>query len=752
MYQPLTLLDCLHTFCGSCLKEWFYFQAQTATSIHPYTCPSCRASVLKTQPDARVNTLLELFLQANPSRGKTEQERLEIRKAYKPGDNVLPRLRKRRETAGEAEERRVVDEVREMSLREVGVSNNSLDVPRERTRDRTRRRERSGETHRSRARGTHSSRSRSRDAPLRSPANSHRSRQPSPSSPSQLTSGPRLEHQSSLRSILSGPEFDSQEIREEIMRQIMEDGLLNGIDFDNLDAAQEEEIAERIAEAYRRRHDAQHEDRRTRSSSNVSGTPPREGLHTRRRHHAQSESVLPRSPPAVSSRPPVSRPHLLEASQSEDGQRTRSFTSASAPRPEGRRRRSSDTQRPAGRSATDLTNNPESSQTVGEHRRRLSQTDRRATDPDRVQSRAQAVPASAPLPPLENGSPALPISRIHNTITRHANHSSPTVSESRNLLASPPVTAVRPSSSDHPASRPSLFTEPSISCNRCGRSNIEYDVHYNCPRCENANYNLCLRCYREGKGCLHWFGFGETAQIKYDREAPPGGYPPNHEQPHILVGHRYLHPRQQPVRSASGENGRVLTDEDPTKRLQAGVFCDICHEFANSCYWKCEDCNEGAWGFCNTCVNQGRHCAHPLLPLTRTSPTQQNESSLLEVPNTVDRSATNRLTTPTSTPPSSPPLTPKSASITRGPGHITTIAGFLFRDLTFTTHCDICNYPIPPSSTRYHCPRCNEGDYDICASCYIQLVNNGTISPENGHKGSWAPDRSRGFRRMVVRA
>ena len=48
LYQPLALLDCLHSFCGSCLKEWFTWQSTNAShtrqATRPFTCPSCRDS------------------------------------------------------------------------------------------------------------------------------------------------------------------------------------------------------------------------------------------------------------------------------------------------------------------------------------------------------------------------------------------------------------------------------------------------------------------------------------------------------------------------------------------------------------------------------------------------------------------------------------------------------------------------------------------------------------------------------------
>jgi hypothetical protein len=133
LYQPLTLLDCLHTFCGACLKEWFSWQNSSATSPNPYTCPSCRASVRGTKPNATVTTLLDMYLQANPGKGKTEQEKEEMRNTYKPGDNVLPKVRPQPQDPDDEEDRRVMEEIRQISLAEVGVSgNNSLAEPRSR--------------------------------------------------------------------------------------------------------------------------------------------------------------------------------------------------------------------------------------------------------------------------------------------------------------------------------------------------------------------------------------------------------------------------------------------------------------------------------------------------------------------------------------------------------------------------------------------------------------------------------------------
>ncbi|EKG10854.1 hypothetical protein MPH_11856 [Macrophomina phaseolina MS6] len=726
-----------------------------------------------------------MFLQANPGRGKSDQEKEDMRKIYKPGDNVLPKLRRRRHNEESEEELRMLEEVRQISLQEVGVSSGSDTVSppsdarrRNRSRDREERRRRARDT--SASRNAQSSAARSRDTSPR----------------------PRrvVEHQSSLRSLLSVSDFDSQEMEEEIMRQIREDGLLDGIDLENIDASQEEEITERIAAAFRRRQRERERARlrarhdRSRSESNHSATRQQDGGDRPSRRprpraesatqeavqqaaQAQPQPQAPAQPQSNShSRPPVSRPHLFEAVNggSREGSRTRSSSQDSnrSARRHNPRGLSIDSTRPAARSATDLSNRPQTTQEgAAVERQRPSQTDRRVTDPERpvrasdvALSRQQATSSAEnsprralfttetfSSPPLNTPAAVTEahasLRQFPGLLSRHAvtSHPMPAPVRRHNSSDSGNMSA-KPSSSGNSGARPT-YTEPSVSCSRCGKQHIEYSLHYNCRKCDAGNFNLCLRCYRQGSGCRHWFGFGHAAWARYERRAPPGGYPPGHEHPHILTGHRYTRPKKDPVSSGSGD--AQLTEEDPSQRLQAGVFCDICLSFANGCYWKCDMCNEGAWGFCNDCVNQGRHCTHPLLPLQhRSSASTGNNSS---APPSPGLSSTGQ-----------PPITPKSASLIRGPG-THTIAGLLFRPLTFSTLCDICTYPIPPSHTRFHCQKCNAGNSDICTSCYHNLVTSCRISPENGHNG-WRrcprnhrmvvvgfEDRDAGQRRIVTR-
>ncbi len=690
-----------------------------------------------------------MYLQANPGRARTGEEKEEIKKTYTQGEDILVKVKRKRETNDEEEDRRIVEEVREMSLREVGVSGNGSH---ERdTRRRFRETTTAGWVDDVRQRRRHES-EHGTGAEAAGPS---ASRDPA-------VQARRIEHQSSLRSLMSSSDVDSSEMQEEILRQIRDEGILDGIDLDNLDVSQEDELSERIAEAYRRRHRLrarQQEDTPDRPQtpdSREQGSDAPEQRH----HRRPGRSPNPPESSAHSSHPPLSRPHLLEAYPTGQGHRRRTSSEhrrqTSPTPPSNSSRISSDTQRQAARSATDLSN---TARTVSNHRERpldVSGHSRRTSDTDRLRFRGEV----RDLTPRTSHDSRSPRTRPRAISSTQANVASvPSPQPSPNIAARPDLTAGhqasrndRPRTASRTLSQPSTsapaqlpsYPEPSVSCDKCGKRNLEYELHENCPECNHGKYHLCLRCYRLGRGCLHWFGFGHLAMQRYRQQEPVSGYPPNHPLPHRLIGHRYLPPPPE-TRHIAVSGSSVSTSSDPESRLQAGPFCSNCSTFAPDCYWKCDDCNAGEWGYCNTCVNQGTCCTHALLPVRypdsinpqSTSPSNQAQHSSI---------------TPLLQP-------PKSASDNQLVDQLT---GQRYIPLTFSTKCDICTYPIPPSNTRLHCPKCNEGDYDICSPCYNKLVNAGKISTENGAKG-WRrcpsghrmiivgfQDSSQGQRRIVV--
>lgn len=804
LYQPLTLLDCLHTFCGACLKEWFAFQASAATSIHPYTCPSCRASVRTTQPNATVTTLLDIFLKANPGRGKSEEEKKADKDKYRPGDNVMPKLRRRGEPEDE-NERRMLEEVQQLSLREVGIpsgSTNTLELPRER-----RRHERSREGSRESRRSRDERRSTSRNT-----------------SPTRAVLPPRaIEHQSSLRSLLSASDLGADDVDEDLVRHVLEELLAEGVDLNDIGTAQEEEITERIAEAVRRRqaerHSERQRERRERrdrlareglvSSSATSlpqplrSAPVRDEDSSRRRAHGRSESRTSTPQNGTRHAPPISRPGLINAAN-EGGRQHRRSSSQGSSRSARRADRPPALSVSSARQSSNEQDRPSTSGTVSAPIRRQSDNQQSSMVEARRQFRSSiydSMSAASPVSPLTMGFNIPPSDSPTSTLATVA---SPLDSSSSSIPSETPLRApslrritdpaggrpprasltstpplVSPPSflrsttdpdvnalhsrraSASAASTPVLYAEPHVMCKSCGKDHIEYELHYNCQRCDNGKYSICLRCFRLGKGCRHWFGFGWAAWLRYERQTPENGYPANTDHPHVLTGHRYRRPLA-PLTESMTPPHVLMSEHNPKQRLESGVFCDICKAFANACYWKCDYCNEGEWGYCNDCVNQGRHCTHQLLPVAHKSSEDTPDSPGLSAPSTP------RQYTDTLAPPNhdyeatTPPLTPKTASLMRGP-ILFTIANLNFRPLTFTTLCNVCRYPIPPSNTRYHCLKCNAGDYDVCMSCYHKLVVSNRISKENGVNG-WRKcfrghrmvvvgfeDRDGGQLRMVVR-
>lgn len=653
LYYPLTLLDCLHTFCGSCLKEWFTSQKlaverkirqEGRAPPVVYTCPSCRANVRDTRPNASVTTLLEMYLAANPGKDKTEQEKAELDAIYKRGDSVMPEPPQipATDTSDEEVDQRMLQEVRQLTIDQMSSSRQ----------DQRRARHEAGRRVRHDDRRSGQGR-RSRRNTGESPANTEAMDGYRPPQTA-------LERESSIRSLFSSSSFDSAEMEAEIMQQVVQGGLLDGIDLRNLSAQQEDEIIQRIAEAYRR----QQKEKRQRE---------RERSQTRR-------ALAERRPRENGAHPPVSRPYLLETASDGPAQprpSSRGNNNSSPPLRSSRelRRSSGDRIRPASRSATDLSLRPHS-------RSRQAEEDnpappRRARLQSRSRERRLTDPQARSVVDMWRSGACLP---ARDGTIRISTTASPQQEEVS--MITPEVTNNPARLGDLNANRPLSIPAPNRSCASCGKQNIEHKLHYSCHKCTEdvtKPYTLCQSCYRLGKGCLHWFGFGHAAVARFGRQSPPTN---QSEPPHVMQGEKYVH------------------DTAGNAVQQSGKFCDICAAHSDACYWSCDICNDGDWGYCDTCVGQARHCTHSLLATALDGPV------------------------------GSDPFERKLLS------------------LQVRLPCSLCRKDILFDEKHLHCATCNFGDYDICLPCYQLLMANGSVSENDGLKG-WRRC-PRGHRMLLV--
>lgn len=688
------------------MKEWFYTQAsrRSSSSAPRYTCPSCRAKVRETRPNATVTTLLEMVLTANPERAKPAAERAEIELRYKHGESVFPPITSLGDSSAESDEedQRMVEEVRQLSLQDSQSRQTTAHRPRQSSntrrmdtanldgqRDDSRPRRRREEERATRRQRT----TRTTTAAGRPESATERTR--------------RVEHQSSLRSLLSLS--DTETMEEEILRQIFEEGLLEDIDLDSLEPGQEEELSERIADAYRRRHNIL----RSRSQRRQDAPEP---LQTQRQPHARSQSMQrpqgatnsssnPRSPllePPTSQGPSNHRRRL-----SEQGSNRRRRTS---PVPYNPASSSDVTLGPAQRSASDIMpDRPRNSQSrprptgsattrsrradssdqsipnivIGERNRPSSHTRTRSSiDSPRVTAAAVRNPLDTPgsVRPRNGASDFLTNSSVVPDVN------GPVRQEVRQRPSSSRSNVVAQPADSH--------FEPNISCDRCGKLNIQYELHKKCAQCKDGNFHLCFRCYRMGRGCLGWKGFETSAQAEFVRMRANLGDRPKRpqESQHVLQSFKYSRPPEPALHYV--RDGREMTSDNPAYRLQQGLFCDRCQSSANEGLWTCSQCNQGDWGFCNRCVNQGKCCTHPLLPICRVGPARSPQEQASTDSNTE-----------------------------------------MLKLLSITTRCDACTSPISTSTLRFHCLECNNGDYDICANCYLKFVATSKIRKENGLNG-----------------
>ncbi|RMZ91511.1 hypothetical protein DV736_g1244, partial [Chaetothyriales sp. CBS 134916] len=342
LHRPLTLIDCLHTFCGSCLKEWFSHQHQKASRSHhpptqPYTCPTCRDTVKDARRNAMINTLLESFLMANPGKNRTEEEKLEMDKLYKLGDDIMPKrgTRDTRATPPSAND----------SLAPSHTDHRSRSREHDERRDRRIHEREERRQRRERLEVPESSiRDSSRDDQsdggpvLSSPVMSIRH----PDAVAARRDARSVAHQASLRSIASisdlGTGTSDSLTEEQLMQEIISEGLLDGIDVENLTEAEQDILCEAIAERFRQRH-PDHGHRPTSNTEQSPGQQPElpldiqdlqieEADRVPRPHRAHGSNPIrpgrgPRSTGQVNSRPPTanSGSELAHSSDSQTHQR-----------------------------------------------------------------------------------------------------------------------------------------------------------------------------------------------------------------------------------------------------------------------------------------------------------------------------------------------------------------------------------------------------------------------------------------------
>ena len=257
-----------------------------------------------------------------------------------------------------------------------------------------------------------------------------------------------------------------------------------------------------------------------------------------------------------------------------------------------------------------------------------------------------------------------------------------------------------------PRSTLPISAVPSVTCGRCGKSNIAYELHMHCDQCNSGNYDLCLLCWRRGRGCLNWSGFGQSAMARWNRKVDTD----SPEPPHFLTGHRYRRVISHP--SPKGKGPRALIEaSSPNWELQSGFFCSNCSAFAEFKFWVCDICNDGEWAYCESCVRRGRCCPHPLLPVGFAPLTNAAPASSV----TLQSSEKTQQVSP----------------------------------LKISVKCDVCTHPIPSSAIRFHCPQCKQGDYDVCMGCYSNLIERNHIAEEDGPRG-WRLCLN-GHRMMMVR-
>lgn len=70
MHQAVSLMPCLHTYCGGCFSDWIKRGQKE--------CPNCREGIIMVKKNATLNSTIESYLTVNPDMRRSEAEIKEL--------------------------------------------------------------------------------------------------------------------------------------------------------------------------------------------------------------------------------------------------------------------------------------------------------------------------------------------------------------------------------------------------------------------------------------------------------------------------------------------------------------------------------------------------------------------------------------------------------------------------------------------------------------------------------------------------
>lgn len=65
MHQAVSLMPCLHTYCGGCFSDWMKRSKE---------CPSCREAVIMVKKNSLINSSIESYLIVNPQLKRSKED------------------------------------------------------------------------------------------------------------------------------------------------------------------------------------------------------------------------------------------------------------------------------------------------------------------------------------------------------------------------------------------------------------------------------------------------------------------------------------------------------------------------------------------------------------------------------------------------------------------------------------------------------------------------------------------------------